>query len=996
MYTPISPPNRSGAARHRWAVLLSSLFLFTLSSLAQAPWGSPLTPPGVAAATCAAPSVDPSGTPIPASAGYTFGLMDVRGPASTTYGGCVPTAPLWHAPMYHHPSWNAQELGNVFGITLDARGNMYVAAHGLYGAYRPFHHRYGDIGGGPTDLNAAGTVYKIDHLTGVVTVFAVIPGQQVMALSGGLMSGPGLGNLSYDAVHAQFFVTSLEDGKIYRVDSAGSVVGSFDPMGPDNGAAGMPPKRERLWAVEVHRGAVYYSVWNSGTPADPVKIRRVSLLPGGAFDPISDTEVLTVPGKSHFYPSIPVADLTFSRDGQTMVLGERTMRLGTYSYNHRSGTHLATLSGGTWSVTKTMATGCNASQGEGYGGVAFGDDAGDPEGVIWTTSADMRTGWGPHGLYGVRTADFPVSGHAPQSWKVPYDPSYVDAYVYDVKGSGGDVEILREERCAKLVVGQVSCPDRPGAPYTTTLTLTNLSSNTAAYAVLTPCPPASLPSTATTGQPRPTGVITLPTALATGDTTTIGIQIPSNAGPVFCFQVTLLTRAGEECCTEKTCVRLPDCGCAELVDHKIDCELQADGTVKYTIVMAIRNLTGASGAPYPFGYATILPPAGFSPSLLSPTPDPIVPGATGTFKTCYFGTPGTVCFNLALHDPEFESCCAIDLCLKLPPCGDAKPDTCAIPSRVACCPPDGIAEIPFTICNHASVPRTYTWTATGLVSAACTKTLGPADFSPSTGTLGPIAPGACLTGTLKVRCRNFDFGDCARVELCFQHHPTAPPLCCATTVYRPRPDVPVVKVKELPTPLIGDPARVHLEISNPGDAAIRTALFIASEDGYLLLGEGKGDGMTQQIRLAPGEATDVVANVRLPEDVGADIALLALFIGADGLHNVATATDRILIPIPLSTPRTAVGALQVSAIAIEASPQPQVVMQVLTTSGHRYRVEQSPGMDGDWQVSTCTVQDVVTGADGVFLGTGGNVTCRVPCGAGEGLMFFRIRDLSLD
>ena len=83
-------------------------------------------------------------------------------------------------------------------------------------------------------------------------------------------------------------------------------------------------------------------------------------------------------------------------------------------------------------------------------------------------------------------------------------------------------------------------------------------------------------------------------------------------------------------------------------------------------------------------------------------------------------------------------------------------------------------------------------------------------------------------------------------------------------------------------------------------------------------------------------------------------------------------------------------------IAVEHVPQAQVVMQVPTESGHRYRVEQSASMLGGWDVSSCSVQDVITGPDGVFVGTGGMVTCRVPCGADEGLMFFRIRDLTLD
>ena len=260
---------------------------------------------GIAAVSCGAPSVGSNGIPIAASDAPTFGLYDLRSPAPADYGPCNPggpqatvTTPLWDAEQYHHPSWNAEDLGNVFGVALDDEKNIYVAAHGLYGTYRPLHHRYGNIGGGASDLDAAGTVYRIDGATGVVSVFCVVPDQQPMLLSPGFTSGPGLGNITYDYRHDQFFVTSLEDGIIYRFDNSGTLLSQHDPLAPDTGAAGMPPREDRLWAVEYENGEVYYSVFNDGSIGNPAQIRKVTLDGSGDFIPSLDVAVLDVPGQT--------------------------------------------------------------------------------------------------------------------------------------------------------------------------------------------------------------------------------------------------------------------------------------------------------------------------------------------------------------------------------------------------------------------------------------------------------------------------------------------------------------------------------------------------------------------------------------------------------------------------------------------------------------------------------------------------------------------------
>ncbi len=453
----------------KWKGLMAmtlSLLAFGTVTHAQAPWGGSLMQRGIGAITCGGPAEDNTGAALPPSSVFTFGLVDLRAPSGSDYGGCGTAAPLWNAPMYHHSSWNAENLGNLFGITLDASDNIYVAAHGLYGTYRPLHHRYGTLGGGATSLAAAGTIYRIDASTAAASVFAVIPGQQTMTINPSFSSGPGLGNIAYDRTHDQFFVSSLEDGKIYRLDASGAILNHFDPLAPDNGASGMPPREERVWAVEVSNGHLFYSIWNDGNAASPGVIRRVSLSGSGDFDPSSDAPVLSVPPQSYIYTGgTPVVDITFSLDGRTMILGTRTMRKDTIAYNHTSATHMAPLSGGTWTAIRTQSTGCNSFQGESYGGVAYGEEGDVQESIIWATSADMAANYGPHGLFGVRTSDFPFSGRANNSFKVPYDPSFANNWRDDRKGSGGDIEIVRESACAKITVSEVDCPEDKDQPF---------------------------------------------------------------------------------------------------------------------------------------------------------------------------------------------------------------------------------------------------------------------------------------------------------------------------------------------------------------------------------------------------------------------------------------------------------------------------------------------------------------------------------------------------
>lgn len=975
--------------------------------LAVPPWGTPIMQPGIAAGTCVVQTGQP-----PASS-YTFGLMDFRNPPAALYGPNGPSSPLWLPAGYYDPAWNVENIGNVFGIAIDDDGDIYTAAHGLYSkTWSPYHHRYGNLGGGATSLAAAGTIYKIDRLTGAPSVFAVLP-QQAMTLGAGFVSGPGIGNLAHDPAFDQLFATNLEDGRIYRIDSAGAIQQVFDPMGPDGGAPGMPPKNERLWGIEVLGSQVFYAVWNTGTAADPGKIRRVDLDGSGAILPSTDVEVLTVPfspnaGLSYVGLFIPVSDIEASADGTRLLLAERTMKTETDSYNHGSRVHIAQLSGSTWTVTNTLETGNGWGRGEAYGGTDFGPENGSPEQVVWMSTADSATTAGPHGIQGTRPADFPPAGSpsiVSNSWRVPYDPSFTTSGP-DLKGSGGDVEIMQPAGCAELSVRRVLCPEKPGQPFQVAISVTNLSPNTAAYAFWTPCPAASLPPGATTAQPSPSGVFPLTPALAPGASTVLDLTLPASFNDqTVCFRLTLLDKEGKECCTEKICVELPDCECAEILGQKVECEVQADGTLKYTVTLTIRNRTDFSPSPSTFAYATILPPAGFSPNPVPISP-PIPPGGTGTVKTCFFGTPGMVCFTLGLHDASLDECCSLpDVWIRLPECpgGPTEPDKCALEERVACCPPGGVATVNFTVCNNSPAPRTYSWSAMGLSDPACSKVLSTSSFTPSSGTLGPVPPGGCLSVSIQIRCENFVPGDCAAFRICARHHPEAEPLCCEGQVYRPEPGAAGVKGEGgagsggagiAP----GGSAPITLHFENPGTSALDLPVVIRDAHGLLLFStggrEGATDVLTTRVQVPAGGKVPLRLSTFRIDDGPSPPQFTQVLVATGTADPGAPLGPRPALSLPVLLLRPAARTLPVSGLLLVPGSEPHVLITLPTEAGARYRMQRTASLDQPWGSASCTSSQAEVGPDGVFTGTGGEVTCRVPCDLRQPQHFFRVIQLA--
>jgi PKD repeat protein len=225
--------------------------------------------------------------------------------------------------IYHAPDWSGQKMGQVFGVTIDPQNNVYASGSTIYGIYMP----------APLTNAAFGNVYKIDATTGNVVVLATLPQD--------LANPAGLGDVWYDNINNQLFVSNFYDGLIYRLNpSSGNIIGTYDFPGVTGSpfyaaltAPGFILRGQRVWAVARYANHLYFSVWNEdkGTGRNSSSIRnqiwRVQLDVLG--NPIASTESIVhimsdlITTSTQIYSS-PVSDIQFSATGN-MLVAERSM-----------------------------------------------------------------------------------------------------------------------------------------------------------------------------------------------------------------------------------------------------------------------------------------------------------------------------------------------------------------------------------------------------------------------------------------------------------------------------------------------------------------------------------------------------------------------------------------------------------------------------------------------------------------------------------------------
>lgn len=394
------------------------------------------------------------------------------------------------AEVYHHPSWHIDSIGNVFGIAMNTvSGDILLTASSNYGAGFLGNSaiiRYGDIGGGTSsgdnDSGAGGVVYVIDGTTGQASVFANLPQQSISFtnfdcessdVATRTNSGVGLGNIVYDEINNQYFVSNIEDGRIYRLDNAGAILDSYDPFNNDDGVAGISDLEELVYglAIEPNTNRLFFGGVDNTTSttsltaaAGSIGIHSITLTASGGFPgTINNT---TIPSGAtynnyesteFFHTNLPVAggtspqpedfvylisDLEFNANGE-LIAGIRVSCNNSFfsSYNHFAEVNIVTENTGTGRFNNSItelditATGNYADE-DTYGGVASYIN-GLGEHIIAVSSSDILNESGPHGI--AIFDDPPNSG--------PITPLAAVAYGVtgnDPKGIGGDVNLWTE------------------------------------------------------------------------------------------------------------------------------------------------------------------------------------------------------------------------------------------------------------------------------------------------------------------------------------------------------------------------------------------------------------------------------------------------------------------------------------------------------------------------------------------------------------------------
>jgi hypothetical protein len=291
--------------------------------------------------------------------------IDLAGPSARVVDlqnmGGPPAAQLVNAPKPFTAT--AAQIGQVYAVALDNAmpPNIYVAATSSFGLPivvpdkdgdgRPDRVKQGTPGAtfmpglwGPPALGGGpGSIWRIDGVTGAVTLFANV------TLGGVPNSGPALGGLAFDSATNQLFVADRDTGMIHRFTLDGVDRGQYDHGVTGRAAIGLPPvpfnpanrlnianpafkvdvsstwqlapKERLIYGLGVRGSRIFYAV------ADGLWIYSVSINPDGSFGADARTEVNVPPALA----PTEIAKITFDDLGR-MLLGERGIPVGLYDF----------------------------------------------------------------------------------------------------------------------------------------------------------------------------------------------------------------------------------------------------------------------------------------------------------------------------------------------------------------------------------------------------------------------------------------------------------------------------------------------------------------------------------------------------------------------------------------------------------------------------------------------------------------------------------------
>jgi hypothetical protein len=168
-------------------------------------------------------------------------VIDPDGVTLRIYGGGPVPGPLAGQQLAPplRKEFKAKDIGHVFGLAFDTlpadeRGTpgLYAAATSTFGLYitgpdsdgdgQPDRLMKGAPGArfmdglfGPAPGGGAGAIWKIDSVTGAVSLYAEL------ATNG----GPGIGGLAFDGLSRSLYVSDLDTGLIHQLKGSGSATG---------------------------------------------------------------------------------------------------------------------------------------------------------------------------------------------------------------------------------------------------------------------------------------------------------------------------------------------------------------------------------------------------------------------------------------------------------------------------------------------------------------------------------------------------------------------------------------------------------------------------------------------------------------------------------------------------------------------------------------------------------------------------------------------------
>jgi hypothetical protein len=422
--------------------------------------------------------------------------------------------------FYTHPAWAKASIGDVFGLTLDKSGNIYVTTSTSYGT---------NVMGSSSVLPGTpgrGDIYRLDANNGTASRFVQsINNSTYQSSSPNKLpnTGPGLGNIHYSCVYDKFYVSNFEDGLIYRIDGNGNILSRWDhghnlptaiPPSPalddtdllsGNSTPPFTQLGRRVWAVQDWSGRLYYSIWgehgggSGGVPNDPPnEIWSIGLTSTGDFTGSARREVLLAAFNPPTWDfSNPISDISFRSSGE-MLLAGRTM-----GSNTSTGTNFAPLLEYTWNGSLWIQAVPNKYKVGSYGG--FGCSAGGcdydegPNGRVWATGNAIGTSTSSaiSGLQGL-----PFSGGVvPNSILIDVDNDIIQGD----KARSGDVEIP----CSTSGASSTATPTATPSPTASAKPTATPSATATPVSSATPTPsPSGTPTATPSATKSPTATAT--------------------------------------------------------------------------------------------------------------------------------------------------------------------------------------------------------------------------------------------------------------------------------------------------------------------------------------------------------------------------------------------------------------------------------------------------------------------------------------------------------